>query len=74
MTMTEKENNQQNIIEDLTVNEAEAEEVKGGIAHFSELAGIRTEIRTEEDVRPNPDVRTVYNPYITADYIERTPK
>ena len=28
--MTEKENNQQNIIEDLTVNEAEAEEVKGG--------------------------------------------
>jgi hypothetical protein len=68
MTMTEKENNQQNIIEDLTVNEAEAEEVKGG-PHFFDVFPDLT-----EDVRPNPDVRTVYNPYITVDYIERTPK
>jgi len=71
--MNETENEQQankpsEAIEDLTVNEAEAEEVKGG-PHFFDVFPDLT-----EDVRPNPDVRTVYNPYITVDYIERTPK
>lgn len=66
--MKEKENKQQvnkpsEAIEDLTVNEAQAEDVKGGIASFSELAGITTEVNAAKR-----------NPYVTTDYIERMPK
>jgi hypothetical protein len=68
--MNEKENKQQpnkpsEAIEDLTVNEAEAEEVKGGPIYL-QVDGVDGDVT---DQRPKH-----YNPYITTDYIERTPK
>jgi len=75
--MNENENKQQlnkpsEAIEDLTVKEADAEEVKGGPTDvFLRLDGVDG---PTTDVRPNPDVRKLYNPYITVDYGERTPK
>src|SRR5262245_13383061 len=75
--MNEKETKQQlnkpaEAIEDLTVKEADAEEVKGGPTDvFLRLDGVDG---PSTDVRPNPGVRTAYNPYVTVDYAERTPK
>ena len=66
--MNEKENKQQvnkpsEAIEDLTVNEADAEEVKGG--PFNSFANYG-DIKGESTDRPNP--------YVTTDYIERMSK
>jgi hypothetical protein len=68
--MNEKENKQQinkpsEIIEDLTVNEAEAEEVKGGplVDYFLHVDGVDGESASER-----------LNPYVTTDYIERIPR
>jgi hypothetical protein len=73
--MKEEENKQQanqpsEAIEDLTVNEAEAEEVKGG-PDYLKIDGVDGVIPPE---RSNSGVRTTYNPYVTVDYVERTPK
>ena len=60
--MKEKENKQQpnkpsEAIEDLTVNEAEAEEVKGG-PNWPSVKMLDSVIGVDTDVTPNPDVRT----------------
>jgi hypothetical protein len=62
--MNEKETKQQlnepsEAIEDLTVNEAEAEEVKGGI--FNAYLQIRDVDGESTDARPNPYVTTDYD-------------
>ena len=71
--MNEKENKQQpnkpsEAIEDLTVNEADAENVKGGPSDV--FVKVPVIVGESTDVRPNPDVRKLYNPYITVDYVE----
>ena len=73
--MNKKENKQQpnkpsEAIEDLTVNEAEAEEVKGGPNYLKipEFDGV---IPPE---RSNSGARTAYNPYVTVDFVEEIPK
>jgi hypothetical protein len=73
--MNEKDNKQlvnkpSEAIEDLTVNEAEAGDVKGGPSYLKvkDIDGIVT------DERPNPGVRTDYNPYITVDWVEEVRK
>jgi hypothetical protein len=73
--MNEKENKQQmnqpsEAIEDLTVNEAEAEDVKGGPSYlkFKDIDGV---IPPE---RSNSGAGTAYNPYVTVDYIEEIRK
>ncbi|MGE0126828.1 MAG: hypothetical protein AB7U82_01895 [Blastocatellales bacterium] len=54
--MTEKENNQQNIIEDLDVNEIEAEEVKGGPIYMK-IEGVDGDV-TPAAVKPGYDLQT----------------
>ena len=73
--MNEKENKQQmnqpsEAIEDLTVKEAEAEEVKGGPNYLKipEFDGV---IPPESS---NSGARTAYNPYVTVDFLEEIPK
>jgi hypothetical protein len=69
--MNEKENKQQpskpsEAIEDLTVNEAEAEDVKGGPSYLK----VKDVDGSVTDERPNPG----YNPYITVDWVEEVRK
>jgi hypothetical protein len=73
--MSEKENKQQvnqppEAIEDLTVNEAEAEDVKGGSSYlkFKDIDGV---IPPE---RSNSGAGTAYNPFVTVDSLEEIPK
>jgi hypothetical protein len=70
--MNEKENKQQmnqpsEAIEDLTVNEAEAEEVKGG-PDYLKLKMI------DGVIPPERSNSGAYNPYITVDFLEEVPK
>jgi hypothetical protein len=69
--MKEKENQHHanepsEAIEDLTVNEAEADDVKGG-PNYLKIDGVDGVVTDE---RPNPG----YNPYITVDWVEEVRK